>query len=121
VVASEQSYAGPPEIRRIDACNPLKPSLLQLEAILEAPSRAQRDRHLAAPPSAAVLEQLGAFTETLQRFVQHCSVYPDGSGPFTADLMRPVVEVPPPARLLTVASLTVQPRRTPQPPAQQLT
>jgi hypothetical protein len=98
VVASEQGYTGPPEIRRIDAQNPLKPSLLQLDAVLETPSALQRDGRLAAPPAAAsVLEPLGLFTETLARFVQHVGVELDGSGPAgTADPLRPVVEAPPP-------------------------
>jgi hypothetical protein len=98
VVASEQGYTGPPEIRRIDSRNPLQPSLLRLEAFLEAPSALQRDGRLAEPPPAAsVLEPLGTFTETLQRFVQHCGVDLDGAGPAeTAEPMRPVVEAPPP-------------------------
>jgi hypothetical protein len=98
VVASEQGYTGPPEIRRIDARNPLKPSVLRLEAFLETPSTLQQDGRLAAPPPAAsVLEPLGAFTETLERFVQHCGVDLDGSGPAdTAEPLRPVVEAPPP-------------------------
>jgi outer membrane biosynthesis protein TonB len=98
VVASEQGYAGPPEIRRIDTRNPLKPSLLQLDAFLETPSALQRDGRLAAPPSAASLrEPLDLFTETLARFVQHVGVDLDGSGPAdTADPLRPTVEAPPP-------------------------
>jgi hypothetical protein len=75
VVASEQGYAGPPEIRRIDNRNPLKSSLLQLDAFLEAPSTLQRDGSLAEPPAgASVLEPLGLFTATLERFVQHVGV-----------------------------------------------
>jgi hypothetical protein len=98
VVASEQGYGGPPETRRIDARNPLKPSLLQLEAFLETPSALQRDGRLARPPSAAsLLEPLHTFEETLDRFVQHCGVDLDGSGPAeTADPLRPRAEVPPP-------------------------
>jgi hypothetical protein len=106
-VASEQGYTGPPETRRIDSRNPLKSSLLRLEAFLETPSALQRDGRLAAPPSAAaVLEPLGAFTETLQRFVQHCGLELDGAGPAeTAEPMRPAVEAPPPP----------PPRRSPKP------
>jgi hypothetical protein len=98
VVASEQGYAGPPEVRRIDARNPLKPSLLQLDAFLGAPSTLQQDGRLAAPPAAAsLLEPLGLFTETLERFVQHCGVDLDGSGPAdTAEPMRPAAAAPPP-------------------------
>jgi hypothetical protein len=98
VVASEQGYTGPPEIRRIDSRNPLKPSLLRLEAFLEASSVLQQDGRLAEPPPAAsVLEPLGAFTETLERFVQHCGVDLDGAGPAeTVAPMRPAVEAPPP-------------------------
>jgi hypothetical protein len=98
VVASKQGYAGPPEIRRIDNSNPLKSSLLQLDAFLETPSTLQQGGRLAEPPAAAsVLEPLGLFTETLERFVQHCGVDLDGSGPAdTAEPLRPVVEAPPP-------------------------
>jgi hypothetical protein len=97
VVASEQGYAGPPEIRRIDNRNPLKPRLLQLDAFLETPSTLQKDGRLAASPSATpLLEPLRVFTETLERFVQHCGVDLDGSGPAnTADPLRPVVVAPP--------------------------
>jgi hypothetical protein len=107
VVASEQGYTGPPEIHRIDGRNPLKSSLLRLDAFLEAPSALQQDGRLAAPPPAAsVLEPLGAFTETLERFVQHCGVDLDGAGPAeTAEPMRPAVEAPPPP----------SPRRSPKP------
>jgi hypothetical protein len=98
VVASEQGYTGPPEIRRIDSRNPLKPSLLRLEAFLETPSALQQDGRLAEPPSAAsLLAPLGLFTETLERFVQHCGVDLDGSGPAdTADPLRPAVVAPTP-------------------------
>ena len=98
VVASEQGYAGAPEIRRIDNRNPLKPSLVQLDAFLETPSALQRDGRLAEPPAAAtVLEPLGLFTATLARFVQHVGVDLDDSGPAeTAEPLRPVVEAPPP-------------------------
>jgi hypothetical protein len=97
VVASEQGYAGPPEIRRIDNRNPLKPRLLQLDAFLETPSALQRDGRLAAPPAASLLEPLRLFTETLQRFVQHCGVDLEGSGPAnTAEPLRPAVAAPPP-------------------------
>jgi hypothetical protein len=107
VVASEQGYTGPPEIRRINSRNPLKPSLLWLEAFLETPSALQRDGRLAEPPPAtSVLEPLGAFAETLERFVQHCGVDLDGAGPAeTVAPMRPAVEAPPPP----------PPRRSPKP------
>jgi hypothetical protein len=98
VVASERGYTGPPEVRRIDAHNPLKPALLQLDAVPEAPSLLQRDGRLAEPPPAAsVLEPLGTFAETLKRFVQHCGVDLDGSGPAeNSDPLRPAVATPPP-------------------------
>jgi hypothetical protein len=98
VVASEQGYTGPPEVRRIDAHNPLKPALLQLNAVPEAPSLLQRDGRLAEPPPAAsVLEPLGTFAEALERFVQHCGVDLGGSGPAdTADPLRLAVAAPPP-------------------------
>lgn len=98
VVASEQGYTGPPDIHRIDARNPLKPSLLQLDAFLETPSTLQRDGRLPAPPAAgSLLAPLGLFTETLERFVQHCGVDLDGSGPAdTAEPLRPAVAAPPP-------------------------
>ena len=98
VVASEQGYAGPPEIHRIDNRNPLKSSLLQLDAVLETPSALQRDGRLAAPPAAAsLLEPLGLFTATLARFGQHCGVDLESSGPAdTAAPLRPEVEAPAP-------------------------
>lgn len=98
VVASEQGYAGPPEIRRIDHRNPLKPSLLQLDAFLETPSTLQRDGRLAEAPSAASLrEPLDALAEAMERCLRHFGVDLDGSGPAgTAEPLRPPPPPPPP-------------------------
>ncbi|WP_147425981.1 hypothetical protein [Teichococcus wenyumeiae] len=98
VVASEQGYAGPPETSRIDARNPLKASLLRLDALPQDLPALRRDGRLAAlPPAASVLEPLGDLSATLDRLAQHFGVDLDGSAPAaTADPLRPEVQAPPP-------------------------
>jgi hypothetical protein len=98
VVASEQGYAGPPEIRRISAENPLKERLLQLDAFPAASPAIQWDGRLAEPPStASVLAPLDDLTATLEHLLQHFGVDLQATGPArTADPLRPEVQASPP-------------------------
>ncbi|MBO1081668.1 hypothetical protein [Roseomonas haemaphysalidis] len=98
VVASEQGDIRPPDLRRIDRRNPLKPALRQLDKFYDTPFTLEPEGFLPDPPSAASLrEPLDTLAEALQRAVAHFGVDLDGAGPAaTTDPLRPAVDATPP-------------------------
>jgi hypothetical protein len=97
-VASEQGYTGPAETSRIDKDNPLRQSLLRLDALPDiSPAIRKAGRLAPAPPMSSLIEPLRELTTTLNQFKQHFGVDFDGTGAArTADPLRLPAKAPSP-------------------------
>jgi hypothetical protein len=99
VIASEQGYTGPAEASRIGKENPLKQTLMRLDAFPDIQPALQKSGRLAPSPSVdSVSEPLRELTTVLHQFTQHFGVDLDDTGAArTADPLRPLARASAPA------------------------